>query len=236
MSKKTTLIIGGTRGIGSVIKNTLTERGDEVYTASRSDLDDPKHFKIDLPDNSNIDLSEKLDYLVFAHRYRGPDWSAEFDVMVKSCNIIITHLKKVFSNKASIVVLGSNAGDFVIEEQSAAYHATRSALCGLVKYYGVVLGPMGIRCNALLPNTLIKPENEQFFTKENDVRKMIEEITPLRRMGTAEDIANAVSFLCSEKSSFITGQSIYVDGGLSLVGQENIARKIHAKNNFKRDD
>ena len=54
---------------------------------------------------------------------------------------------------------------------------------------------------------------------------MIEQITPLRRMGTAKDIANAVAFLCSDKSSFITGQSIYVDGGLSLVGQESIARK-----------
>jgi len=55
---------------------------------------------------------------------------------------------------------------------------------------------------------------------------MIERITPLRRMGDATDIANIVDYLCSEKSSFITGQSFFVDGGLSIIGQESIARDI----------
>ena len=55
---------------------------------------------------------------------------------------------------------------------------------------------------------------------------MIEEITPLGRMGCAEDIANIVEFLCSSKSSFLTGNSFMVDGGLSLVGQESIARNL----------
>ena len=62
--------------------------------------------------------------------------------------------------------------------------------------------------------------------KDNEVRKMIEEITPLGRMGDAEDIANIVEFLCSSKASFLTGNSFMVDGGLSLVGQETIARNL----------
>lgn len=225
MIKKSTLIIGGTRGIGSVIKEALGRRGDEVYTASRREADDANHFKIDIPNEFEIDFKIRFDYLIFAHRYRGTDWGMEFETTVRSVDIIINRLKNSFSSQASIVIIGSNAGDFVIEEQSASYHASRAALGGLTKYYGTTLGPMGIRCNALLPSTIIKPENEHFFTKENDVRKMIEQITPLRRMGSAKDVANAVEFLCSEKSSFITGQSIYVDGGLSLMGQESIARK-----------
>jgi NAD(P)-dependent dehydrogenase (short-subunit alcohol dehydrogenase family) len=64
------------------------------------------------------------------------------------------------------------------------------------------------------------------LAKNNKVRKMIENITPLGRMGEADDIANMVEFLCSPKSTFITGNSFFVDGGLSLVGQETIARNL----------
>lgn len=227
MYGKRSLIIGGTRGIGVVIKDVLASRGDDVFTASRTASADSKHFCVNLPDNINIDENINFNYLIFAHRYRGTDWDDDFDVTVKSIDLLINKLKSNFSSEASIVVLGSNAGQFVVDEQPASYHASRAALVGLVKYYASTLGYRGIRCNLVLPTTIIKPENEHFFTEENKVRKMIERITPLRRMGTARDIANTVEFLCSEKSSFITGQSFFVDGGLSIRGQESIAREYN---------
>jgi len=101
-----------------------------------------------------------------------------------------------------------------------------AALEALMRYYVVAYGNKSIRFNCVLPSTLIKPENKNFFTKDNNVRNMIEKITPLNRMGTADDIANIVEFLCSQKSSFVTGSSIFMDGGVSLVGQENIAREL----------
>ena len=55
---------------------------------------------------------------------------------------------------------------------------------------------------------------------------LFKHIIPLSRQGTDDDIAKLVSFLCSDDSSFITGQNIFVDGGLSLVGQESLARKL----------
>ena len=225
MHNKVTLIIGGTRGIGSVIKESLIERGDYVYTASRKDSFEVNHFKIDLPNNIKIDDAIKLNYLIFSHRYRGQKWDDDFNITVKAVDILINQLKDSFSNEASIVILGSNAGHFVLNEQSASYHASRAALGGLVKYYAAKLGQKGIRCNSVLPTTIIKPENEHFFTEQNEIRKMIERVTPLHRMGNAKDVANAVEFLCSERSSFITGQSIFVDGGLSIISQESIARE-----------
>ena len=69
-------------------------------------------------------------------------------------------------------------------------------------------------------------EAAEFFSGDNDVKKMIETITPLGRMGCSSDVANLVEFLCSDQSCFITGNSFFVDGGLSLVGQETIARDI----------
>ena len=225
MPNKTTLIVGGTRGIGSIIKQVFIERGDHVYTASRRDLYDANHIKINLPNRIEIDENIKLNYLIFAHRYRGQDWDDDFSITVKACDILISQLEDSFLDEASIVILGSNAGHFVLSEQCASYHASRAALGGLVKYYAAKLGHKGIRCNSVLPTTIIKPENEHFFTKENETRKMIERITPLHRMGNAKDVANTVEFLCSERSSFITGQSIFVDGGLSIIGQESIARE-----------
>jgi len=224
MLKKTSLIIGGTRGIGSVIKHSLVKRGDQVYTASRAQSSE-KHFNVNLPDKIEIKKIVKLNYLIFAHRYRGEEWQGDFNVTVKAVDILVNQMKNIFLGEASIVVLGSNAGNFAVEEQSASYHASRAALGGLVRYYAAKLGHKGIRCNLIMPSTIIKPENEHFFTKKNSVRKMIEKITPLGRMGNALDIANMVEFLCSEKSSFITGQSFFVDGGLSIIGQESVARE-----------
>ena len=74
-----------------------------------------------------------------------------------------------------------------------------------------------------MPNTIIKEGNKNYFNKNNKKRLLIEKITPLKRMGTSDDIANLVSFLCRDDSSFITVQTILVDGGLSILSQENIA-------------
>ena len=74
-------------------------------------------------------------------------------------------------------------------------------------------------------NIKIKPENKNFFLKKNNsVRRMMEKITPLRRMGDAEDVANLVDFLTNDKSSFITGLSIPIDGGTHLLSQESITK------------
>ena len=219
-----TLIIGGNRGIGLAINEIMSGRGDTVFTASRSRGTGGNHFCVNLPGRIDVDQNFELNYLVFAHRYRGSDWSEDFDVTIKAVDLIVNQLKDSFSGDSSIVILGSNAGHFVLAEQTASYHTSRAALEGLARYYAVTLGRKGVRCNVVLPTTIIKQENSHFFTKDNETRKMIERVTPLGRMGTAEDVGNMVGFLCSERASFITGQTFFIDGGLSIVGQESIAR------------
>jgi NAD(P)-dependent dehydrogenase (short-subunit alcohol dehydrogenase family) len=201
-----------------------------VITASRNGLSSNNHICVDLPNEIDLDKTIKLNYLIFSHRYRGHEWSNDFDITVKAVDILINQLKDSFDKEASIVVLGSNASHFVLEEQSASYHSSRAALGGLIRYYAATLGCKGIRCNLIMPTTIIKPENQHFFSEDNHIRQMIENITPLGRMGTAKDVANMVEFLCSKKSSFITGQSFFVDGGVSIIGQESIAREYIKKN------
>jgi enoyl-[acyl-carrier-protein] reductase (NADH) len=81
-----------------------------------------------------------------------------------------------------------------------------------------------------MPNTIYKPENLAFFSTNASVPELIKSITPLKRMGTSDDVAKVVEFFCSPKSNFITGQSLHVDGGLSIVSQEYVS-KLSAGNN-----
>ena len=93
----------------------------------------------------------------------------------------------------------------------------------LIKFKAIKLGKRGVRINSILATRSLKKENRKFYLKKNNqIRKTLERITPLGRMSDAKDIANTVEFLSSDKSAYITGQSIKVDGGLSLINQEHI--------------
>ena len=131
--------------------------------------------------------------------------------------------------------MSSIATTTILHDQNEIYHYTRSALEGLVKYYACTLGKMGVRVNCIQPSKLIKPENKKYFLKKkNTDRKILEKITPLKRMGKSEDIANLTLFLTSDASSFITGTIIPVDGGLRLLSQESIYRIITNKNKCQK--
>ena len=226
------LVIGGQTGVGRSIVEVLRGRGDEVYTFSRRKSKDENHISIDLGSKTNIKKIENLlsnrliDNLIFCHRYRGDDIKIEYQITVNAVCEIIELLKGKFKKNGSIVALSSEASNLIFDEQPIEYHTSRAALESLIKYYAVSLGTKGIRCNCVLPATVIKEENKNFFAEDNPVTKLIKEITPLNNIGHSIDIANLVEFLCSDKSSFISGQSINVDGGLGLVAQESIARRM----------
>ena len=230
---KTSLVTGGTRGIGSVIAEVLRDRGDHVITLSRGEINDENHISVDLSSEKQISKMSKkmgkkrINNLIFCHRYRGDKWRKEFQISFDAIHHTIENLNKNLTDNAAIVIIGSNASRFILDEQPLAYHATRAALESLTRYYAVHLGDKGTRCNCILVGgTIIKPENEDYFTKNNPVRQLLEEIRPLGKMGDAKDVAYLVEFLSSDKASFITGQSIMIDGGLSVVGQESLAKKL----------
>ncbi len=234
--KKTSLIIGGTKGIGSVILKKLKKRGDKILTLSRSKLKKSNHLICDM----SLDIDEKyiikfikkskIDNVIFSQRYRGSVPNMDSKIMIESTHKIIELLKNKLSKKSSIIILSSIATTTVVEDQNAEYHYTRGAIEGLVKYYAVKLGLNGTRVNCIQPTVIFKPENKNFFNKKNNfTRKIIEKITPMKRMGKSEDIANLVNFLTSDDSSFITGCIIPVDGGARLKSQEHIIKSVLKK-------
>lgn len=235
---KTSIIIGGTKGIGLAISKMFIDRGDKTYILSRFN-DNPRfndnlnHLSVDLQNfeeinkvfNKLLKENKSIDYLVFAqkNRAKNKDFNIEFKLTVDSITEIIKITKKHFSNNGSIVVLGSPASQLVMYNQPLYYHMSKTALQSLVKFYAIQLGSLNIRVNSVLPGTVIKQENVNFFKKNVKLTNLLQKITPLGRQGKDEDIAKVVRFLCSNDSSFVTGQSIFVDGGASLVSQESIA-------------
>jgi NAD(P)-dependent dehydrogenase (short-subunit alcohol dehydrogenase family) len=92
----------------------------------------------------------------------------------------------------------------------------------------VTLGTKGIRVNSISPGTVLKEESRRAYLQNEKLMNLYRRLTPLERMGTAEDVAHVVEFLCSPKSSFLTGQDIVVDGGLSLQLQEALVVRLEA--------
>ena len=109
-------------------------------------------------------------------------------------------------NLASVAALHPDQG-------LALYSTLKTALIGMSRSFAMEYGPQGVRVNTLLPG-LIKTKLADKYDPAQQARVI--ERTPLRRLGTPEDIANAVWYLCSPAAAFVTGASLVADGGLSV--------------------
>ena len=172
----------------------------------------------------------KLHNLVFLQRYRGKNeaWEGEIQTSLTATMNAIQYLADEFQSgqSNSIVVVGSVASHFIADEQPLSYHVAKGGLAQLVRYYAVGLGRKGIRVNSVSPGSVLKDESQDFYLQNRELQELYEAITPLGRMGTSTEVANVIAFLCSPKASYVTGQNIVVDGGVSLQWHETLARKL----------
>lgn len=122
---------------------------------------------------------------------------------------VLPHMKPgsaIINISSTFAVVGGMRG--------GAYSAAKGGLTALTTHIACHYGAQGIRCNAVAPGVTITPMVEHRLQDER-FRKINVEMTPFPRLGTVEDIASTVAFLCSPGGSFINGQTIVVDGGWS---------------------
>jgi NAD(P)-dependent dehydrogenase (short-subunit alcohol dehydrogenase family) len=242
MSAPHSLVIGGTRGIGRELVEEFISAGHSVLVVARSlpasgtEIRGARYYVADIgqPGVEHV-LSEivsqagKINHLVFFQRFRGsgPPWEGEIATSLTATKTVVEALQDKFAEgEKSIVVVSSVAAALISSYAPVGYHAAKAALCQMVRYWAVVLGPRGIRVNCVSPGTVLKDESKDFFLSDKTVSDLYRKITPLRRFGSAREVAKVIACLCGEQTSFVTGQDIVVDGGLSLVSQEVLAREL----------
>lgn len=240
MTKKTAIIIGGSSDIGTQVAKRMLQEGFNIaltYNSHKPNLEkqdntEINEYKLDLTHKEDIkDFFEQVmsdfkyfDTLVFCagvsqKRALIFDVSDDeidnlFEVNIKSAIRCVREFVRLTVNKhpANIVLVGS-----FVEKNGCScesvYTATKSAMTGLCKSLASELGNLDVRVNVVAPGFIDTKMNNNLSQDEKDE---MADITPLKRLGTTQDVAEIICFLASEKSSFITGQTICVDGGLVL--------------------
>jgi len=240
---KTALITGASRGIGRVVALKFAAAGAHVAFTASSMSENLVALEKELSsfgvkakayafDVSSFDKSQEaitqvleefgsIDILVnnagitkdnLLMRMSEEQWDSVIDVNLKSIyNLtkgVIRNMMKQRSgsiiNMSSVVGVKGNAGQ-------ANYAASKAGIIGFTKSIALELGSRNIRCNAIAPGFIETEMTDKLDAKTvEEWRKAI----PLKRGGTPEDVANACVFLASDNSSYITGQTLSVDGGM----------------------
>ena len=219
--KKNILFIGGSTGIGfETIK--LIHNEHNVFVASRSDENFSElnitHIKYDiLSDDFNNELvPEKLHGFVYCpgsiNLTFEEDLNINFLSMVKTLQKVINNLKK---SENSSIVLYSTVAVKVGMPFHTSVSASKGAIEGFARSLAAEYAPI-IRVNVIAPSLTNTPMAERFLN--NDIKKeKVSDKHPLKRFGDPKDVANISAFLLEDKSSWITGQTFGVDGGMSII-------------------
>lgn len=135
-------------------------------------------------------------------------FAVNVDGMFHCCRAVIPHF---VHNKSGRIVTVSSMWGQVGASCEAAYSASKAAVIGLTRALAKELGPSGISVNCVAPGVIDTEMNRELSARDLAV---LREETPLGQIGTAEQVADAVWFLCGGQSDFITGQVLGVNGGL----------------------
>jgi len=228
--KKNILIVGGSKGIGLENVNLLEDKHNLfVLSRSKENLEGKNitHFTFDVleDDISDLDLPDRLDGLVFCpgsinlkpFKMLKPsafeeDINLNFLSLVKVTHKLIDKLKK--SDQASIVYYST-----VAVQTGMPFHtsiaAAKGAIEGFARSLAAEYAP-SFRVNVIAPSLTNTPLASRLLGNDKKKEKM-DERHPLKRVGTPHDIAAMTAFLLSEDSSWMTGQVLGIDGGMSSL-------------------
>jgi NAD(P)-dependent dehydrogenase (short-subunit alcohol dehydrogenase family) len=227
--KKNILLVGGSYGIGLEIAKRLKADAN-VYIASRSGDDIPSgvtHLEFDVltGDISTLDLPDTLDGFVYCpgsinlrpFKMLSPetfekDMEINFMGMVRSVHGLLPKLKK--SEQASLVMFSTVAVKVGMPFHTSVA-AAKGAIEGFAKALAAEYAP-SFRVNVIAPSLTDTPLAGKLLSSEEKKEKMGER-HPLKRVGTTADIAAVAEFLLREDSSWMTGQVLGIDGGMSTL-------------------
>ena len=242
---KTALITGGSRGIGLAIAKRLASEGADiaiVYYGSPEEGESAKaavaeygvRVETYICDISDFEQSKEavdrvtaefggVDFLInnagitrdnLVLKMGEADFDAVLDVNLKGTFNMIKHTYKQFMKKrAGRIVSTSSIVGIIGNSGQANYSASKAGIIGLTKSVARELAGRGATVNAVAPGYIGTEMTEVLPEK---IKEAMKEQIPAKRIGTPEDVAGVVAFLCSDEASYVTGEVIRVDGGLAI--------------------
>ena len=247
MKNKTTVVIGGSRGIGAAIVGMAAAAGSKVAwtypdvakdVSQSAELEEQlrakgaelTHAMVDCTDAQATgsfiaEVTERfgtLDHLVYCAGFTSPvpyldlnidEWKRVVDINLNGA-FIATHaaIPQMQTQGGGAIVMVGSAAVVAGGGGRADYVASKAGMEGLNRAITKEFAPSNIRCNVVHPS-LIETELLKQRHPDPAKRQELAQQVPLRRLGQPEDIGHAVLFLLSDMASYITGQSLFVDGG-----------------------
>ncbi len=219
-------MIGGSHGIGHAIAQRLKEE-HQVTIASRSkpETDDIDYIEFDATSDelSDDDLPDEIDGFVFCpgsinlkpfKMLSIDDYEADLQINFLTAVKVLKQVMPKLSDSASVVLFSTVAVNTGMPFHSSVA-AAKGAIEGFAKAMAAEYAPK-VRFNVIAPSLTDTPMAEKLLNSEKKKEKMAER-HPMKRVGTPDDIAEVATFLLSDKSNWITGQIIGVDGGMSTL-------------------
>lgn len=237
-SGKTVLVVGGTSGIGNGIAQAFRENGAAVHVTgtrasaedySDSDLNGLQFASLDVADRAAIDVftwPDRLDVVVLCQgiaRYNREEfgregWDAVMAVNLDSLLDCSNAVRGKLADAGGSLLIVSSVGAYSGLIGNPAYGASKAGAVSMVKSLGVAFAADGIRVNGIAPGYVLTKINEAFLGDDKFQDRAVAGI-PRGRLGTPEDMAGAALFLASPMADYIVGQTISVDGGMTVGGQ-----------------
>ncbi len=238
LDNKIAIVTGGASGIGKAIVERFRQEGATVCAFDIKTGGDWYHVDVSREDMVASAVSDvirqygRIDILVNNAGFTGANlpthlmddaqWDRTFEVDVKGVMIctraVLPHMMQ--QGGGSIVNISSIYGTHGTKGDLTAYHAAKGAVLALTKQDATTYGGSNIRVNAILPGPIVTPLLRQFgdtFPQGFEgYSRYVAHHTPLGRLGEPEDVANGALFLASDEAKFITGTSLYIDGGYTV--------------------
>ena len=151
-----------------------------------------------------------------SHKFTSSDFDQVLAVNLRGTFLCSREALKLFLDQGSGIILNNSSNHEIIPKpEFLAYSVSKGGLGNLTRTLALEYSNRGIRVNAVAPGATITPINAS-WKDDPAIRKRVESHIPLGRSASAEEIAGVFAFLASDEAAYITGQTIYVDGGLTL--------------------